>query len=466
MGATGFASTMNRHPVVSVWFRGGYVTRPRLLLINPTQWIAGRRQRGWTGTRSVPPLHLAYVAALTPDPWEIRIVDENVRQCVVGTGNWRPDLVGITSYTCNAPRAYELAAQFRDRGIPVVLGGSHASAVPEEVLRYADVAFVGQAEGAWRQLLLDFARADLQAIYDGGVHSLAHLPLPRRDLYPHRYLVEAVVTSLGCPYRCEFCSVWKTSRGRYLLRPVAEVLDELEQIGTRTLFFVDDNLTVDPKRTIELCTGMVERGLEKRFAMMASLEAGQDEELLDWLARAGCFLVCIGIESLDETTLQRLRKASNLKVGIQQYREVIARFQAHGIAVTASIIFGHDTDTQSTFREIEAFVRTAGIDSAVYTILTPLPGTDLWTRLEAEGRLLYHGFPGDYAYFDVHHVTFQPAQLAAGELLAAKRGAVRRATSIPALLEGAWRTWRRTDSPLGAVASMQNRIWARFNAYR
>jgi radical SAM superfamily enzyme YgiQ (UPF0313 family) len=436
------------------------------LLINPIQWLKGRRQRGWNSNRALPPLSLGYVAAHTPDEWQIRIVDENVQHFVPQADNFRPDLVGLTSYTTNIPRAYELAAYYRQQGIPVVIGGYHASAVPEEVQRFADVAFVGQAEGAWSQLLQDLKAGNLQPVYEGGIHPPEGLPLPRRDLYPHRYLFDAVMTSQGCPYRCEFCSVWKAHDKRYETRPVAEVLDELEGVKARRIFFVDDNLTIRRQHAIELCQGMVDRGLRKRFAMQASLEAGQDEELLGWLARAGCFLVCIGIESVEETTLQALRKASNLKVGVRRFGEAIARFQAHGIAVAASIIFGHDGDTEESFGALEEFVKTQGVDSPVYTILTPLPGTDLWRRLEAEGRLRPLDLPADYTYFDMHHVTYQPLQVTAGQLLAANRAAVRRATSVAALVGGVWRTWRRTGSPLGALAAMQNSYWARLNGYQ
>jgi radical SAM superfamily enzyme YgiQ (UPF0313 family) len=440
------------------------MTRRELLLINPTQWVEGRRRRGWSGNRSLPPLQLAYVAALTPPEWGIRIVDENVRPYVPGRLAARPDLVGLTSYTATIPRAYELAAHFRSQGVPVVIGGPHASAVPEEVLRYADIAFVGQAEGAWPQLLADFEQGSLRPLYEGGLPSWERLPLPRRDLYPHRYLFETVMTSVGCAYRCEFCTVWKTYGGRYHVRPVEDVLDELARMKARHLYFVDDNLTMDPRRTIELCQGMVERGLDKRFAVAASLEAGQNEEMLGWLAQAGCFLVCVGIESVDEETLRHLRKASNLKVGVRRFGEAIAGFHAHGIAVSAGIIFGNDADTLETFRQLEGFVAEEGVDSPVYTILTPVPGTDLWARLEDEGRLLACTLPEDYAFFDMHHVTYQPQRVTARELLAAKQAAVRHSTSFPALLGCLWRTWRRTGSLLGGLSAFQNGYWARVNA--
>jgi radical SAM superfamily enzyme YgiQ (UPF0313 family) len=440
------------------------MSKRRLLLINPIQLLGGRRQQGWNGNRFVPPLSLAYVAALTPDDWDVRIVDENAGQDALRALDPRPDLVGITAYTATIPRAYTLADRCRQEGIPVALGGPHVSALPEEASRYADAVFVGQAEGAWPRLIEDLVSGRLQDRYEGGAPRLEDLPLPRRDLYPRRYFFDAVLTSKGCPYRCEFCMVWKAYGRRYQLRPVDEVLEELAQVKSPYLFFVDDNLTADQARAIRLCQGMVARGLRKRFAIQASLEMAQNNDLLVWLARAGCFLVSVGIESTDERTLRHLRKASNLKVGVEHFGEAIARIHAHGMAVSASIIFGHDQDTEETFREAQAFAVESEIDSLVYTILTPLPGTDLHERLEAEGRLLDLPLPEAYAYFDAHHVAFEPLHVSAEDLIRANREAVRRATSLPALVHGLWRTWRRTGNPLAALASFQNSRWARLNA--
>jgi radical SAM superfamily enzyme YgiQ (UPF0313 family) len=414
--------------------------------------------------RFVPPLNLAYVAALTPADWSIRIVDENAGDDATRPGGFRPDLVGITAYTATIPRAYQVAAFYRERGVPVVVGGSHASALPGEAVRYAGAALVGQAEGAWPQLVADFEAGRLGEVYEGGTPSLDGLPLPRRDLYPHRYFFDAVLTSKGCPYNCEFCSVWKHYGRRYHLRPVDEVLEELARVRARLLFFVDDNLTVDRQRTVDLCRGMVARGLGKRFAIQASLDMGQDEALLDWLRRAGCFLVSVGLESVEEETLRHLRKASNLRVGVDRFQETIERIHAHGMAVSASVIFGHDGDGEQTFRQVEAFADEAGLDSVVYTILTPTPGTDLADRLAAEGRLLNLPLPESYSYYDAHHVVYRPRGVTAGALLAANRAAVRRRTRLPALVGGAWRTWRRTGNPLAALAALQNNRWAAINA--
>jgi len=259
--------------------------------------------------------------------------------------------------------------------------------------------------------------------------------------------------------------VWKSYERRTLHRPVGEVLDELAALRTRHLFFVDDNLAANRAHAIDLCRGMVERQLGKRFAIQASLDVALDDELLHWLQRAGCFLVSVGLESTDEITLQQVRKASNLRVGVARFATAIARFHARGMAVSASIIFGHDRDTLETFRQIEAFGRESSLDSIVYTILTPLPGTDLHARLQSEGRLFDLSLPQDYAYYDAHHVLFAPGGMKAGELHAAKCQAVARWTAWGALVGGAWRTWRHTQSALAALAALQNNRWARINAH-
>jgi radical SAM superfamily enzyme YgiQ (UPF0313 family) len=209
---------------------------------------------------------------------------------------------------------------------------------------------------------------------------------------------------------------------------------------------------------------MLERGLNKRFAIQATLELGQDEELLHWLQRAGCFLVFVGVESVNQETLESLRKASNLRVGVDGFAAAIAKIHAFGMAVSAGIIFGHDDDTIETFRELERFVGESGIDSPVYTILTPMPGTDLWERLCDQQRLMAGELPEGYAYFDAHHVTFEPMRVTASELLVANREAVRRVTTAWALLRGLWETLRRTRSGLAALASFQNNLWVRANA--
>ncbi|MHB0875752.1 MAG: B12-binding domain-containing radical SAM protein [Anaerolineae bacterium] len=437
--------------------------RPTLLLINPIQRLDRRRQRGWNGNRYVPPLGLGYVAALTPPGWEVRIVDENAGDDAGIVAGRLPSLVGITSYTPTIPRAYELAAAYRRQGVPVVIGGCHASALPQEVLDHADCAFVGQAEGAWPRLVADLEAGRLQPLYDGGNPPLTDMPLPRRDLYPRRYLFDAVLTSKGCPYRCEFCSVWRANGQRYLARPVEEVIAELQQTRASRIFFVDDNFTVDVERATELCRRMAESRLHKRFAIQTSLDVGEHPELLHWLRAAGCFLVFVGIESVHEESLRQIRKAANLRVGVARYAEMVRRIQAHGMAVSAGVIFGTDAETPESQTALERFVLQTHIDSPVYTILTPTPGTDLWERLESEGRLRVGPLPEGYGRLDAHHVAFEPASMTAGDLAAANRAAVLRATSPSALLGGAWGTLVRTHNWLAALAALRNNLWARQN---
>jgi radical SAM superfamily enzyme YgiQ (UPF0313 family) len=327
----------------------------------------------------------------------------------------------------------------------------------------ADCAFVGQAEGAWPRLLRDCEDDRLRPLYDGGNPPLAGMPIPRRDLYPRRYLFDSVLTSKGCPYHCEFCSVWRTCGQRYLVRPVDEVIAELRQLRSRLLFFVDDNFAVDVERATELCRRMAALRPRKRFAIQTSLDLGDHPDLLRRLREAGCFLAFVGIESVEEESLRQIRKAANLRVGVGRYAEMVRRIQAHGMAVSAGVIFGTDADSGESVAAAQRFVRQAAVDSPVYTVLTPVPGTDLWERLEAEGRLRVGALPEGYARLDAHHVAFEPRGMSAEDLAAANRGAVLRATTPLALARAALGTLVHTRSGLATLAALRNNVWARQN---
>jgi len=246
-------------------------------------------------------------------------------------------------------------------------------------------------------------------------------------------------------------------------RPVADVVAELRQMRSRRVFFVDDNFAVDAECAVELCRAIVEPGLRLRFAIQTSLEVGSHAELLRWLQRAGCFMAPVGIESVEEEALREVRKARNLRLGVARYGALVRSIQAHGMAVSAGIVFGADAEGPESHAAVEQFVREARVDSPVYTILTPMPGTDLWDRLGAEGRLDTGPLPENYARLDAHHVAFVPKRLSAVELAEANRAAVRRATTPWQLCTGAVRTLWRTRNLLAALASLRNNLWARQN---
>lgn len=425
----------------------------RLLLINPAHMLNGRIQRG-PAQFPIPPLNLGYVAALTPPAWELRIIDENLRP--ENGLPWRPDLVGLTALTSNAPRAYELAQQYRAAGIPVVLGGIHASALPDEAARYVDSVVVGEAEGAWPQLLADFEAGRMQPRYDGGFGALEGLLLPRRALYPRGYFTEVAITSKGCLGHCDFCAIWRFYDQRYRVRPVDEVVDELATLPPRKLIFLaDDNLTLQPERIIELCRRMVTRGVRRRLAIQGAITLADNDELLTWLKRAGCVYVFVGLESLNAEALLQIGKPNLLGQDAAGYRRRLANLHRHGLGIYGSFIVGLDQDTPETFAQLERFILETEIDCALINILAPMPGTLLWERLVAEGRLLLSDFPADYAHCTQDRVYFQPAQLTSQQLQEGARQLIVRLNRPGLLLRRAWRTWHHTHSVLATVIALE-----------
>ena len=432
------------------------MARPRLLLINPALAGASRGRWGVAGPATMEPLALAYVAALTPRHWDVRIADEVVEAIPESS---LPDLVGITSLTPTAPRAYQIAAGFRARGIPVVMGGMHATLCPDEVGRYMDAVVCGEAEQVWSQVLSDFERGGLRDRYEGHSADLSGLPFPRRDLYHHPYRVTLVSASRGCRNRCEFCAIWKYEGGRFRARPIPEVLEELPRLPkTPITLFTDDNVMADRDHTLELFRAMAERGLQRRHAVQASLDIAEDDELLQVLRASGCFALLMGFESVSEGTLRAMRKAVNLRIGVDQYRDRISRVHRHGLMVAGTFIFGGDGDGPDIFRRTAQFVLDAGVDLAHFGLLLPTPGTDLYDRLVREERLLISDFPHDYSLLDLMHMTFVPQAMTPD---AAEIGLAEATHAIgrwPVALRRAVRTRRDTGSLAAAAISL---AWTR-----
>ena len=377
----------------------------KLLLINP----AGKEGLGFSDFQKLrsPPLGLAYVAALTPREWEITIADENF-------GPFEPqdaDLVGITSFTCNAPRAYEIAANYRQRGIPVAMGGMHASAVPDEALQYVDCVVVGEADGVWHQVVEDFQAGTLQEMYQGPLPSCVGLVKPRRDLLDPRYRTASVQTSRGCPFDCEFCTVTQFFGRTYRLRPVEEVLDELESIPQARVFFVDDNIIGSGQRSFrrarELFQGIIDRKIRKMWSAQASVNLLDDPELMRLASESGCTSLFFGIESISPSTLRQMNKGINAEKTTSAYKAGFRQLQRLGITSTGAFILGNDSDTEETPEDTYRFAKKIGVDVFQTSLLTPFPGTRLYRRIQDEGRLILDDYPEDWKHYDFGNLVFE-----------------------------------------------------------
>lgn len=350
-----------------------------------------------------PRLSLPMIAALTPPEHEVILVDEAVESLNLDD---TPDLVGIGAMSTYIPRAYEIADHYRDRGIPVVIGGIHASFLPEEALQHADAVVVGEAENIWRKVLDDAERGKMTGIYKSGRPvEMDRVPMPRLDLLKRdRYMTaNSLQTTRGCPFSCDFCSVAAFFGNTYRCRPAEKVVAEVrrlqEDFGAKFVAFVDDNIVGNPKYAKELFRALAP--LNIKWGSQGSLTMAKDDELLDLAAKSGCVSMFVGIESLSEAALEAANKKFN---EVADYGASIAKIHDHGIMINAGFIFGFDTDDEGVFERTVGFVEKNKIALPTYHILTPLPGTRLFHRLKKEGRI----FDFDWAKYNSGNVVFTP----------------------------------------------------------
>lgn len=381
----------------------------RIALLSPKGPLY--RHRGGIFKKSLryPPLTLPTLAALVPEDveHELQMFDEGIEDI---PENLAVDLVGITVITGNAKRSYELAKNFRARGVTVVLGGPHVTLVPDDAAPHADAIVVGYAEDTWPELLRDVVSGNIKARYDQSPDlSLAGRPRPRRDLinagrYAKTHVFEA---TRGCVHRCDFCVVPFAWGRKPYQKPVAEVVDEIRSTGAKRAIFIDLNLVADPEYAAELFEAMIP--LKIKWGGLATSLLARDEKLLDLCARSGCMGLLVGFESISHSALKDIHKGFNTP---DDYAEWIRRFHAHGIAINGTFVFGLDGDTTDVFEATKQFVIDTGIDLPRFAILTPFPGTALHERLDGEGRV----FTKDWELYDGQHVVFQPKQMSVKEL--------------------------------------------------
>jgi len=424
----------------------------KLLLINPVEKAEVNISN--VSVLRLPPLCLAYIAALTPSDWDIKIIDENIEPFTLESA----DLVGLTAMTSNAPRAYEIAASYREKGIKTVMGGIHASILYDEAIQFVDSVVIGEAESVWQCLIHDFENNRLKKFYRGEHTSLEKLVKAGRDLYSDKYKIKnSVQTARGCPMDCEFCSVTIFNGGKYRQRPVEEVLDELESIGSRLVYFVDDNILgygeKAEQRAIQLFRGMKERGLNKRWASQVGIDFANNPEVLKHAQKAGCAAVFIGFESLNEEVLQGMHKIRNLKARVSNYKEIVKRIHNYGIGVIGAFTFGSDGDKKDIFSRTTEFLLDSKMDAQQLTILTPLPGTRLYRRLAQEGRLLYTDYPEAWKYYDFTEAVFKPRHMTPDELKEGVAEIYRHTTLRAASLKRALHSLLSTRNPYATIIS-------------
>jgi radical SAM superfamily enzyme YgiQ (UPF0313 family) len=382
----------------------------RLYLINPNNplvSLANVKESRWNRYRVWKPLGLLVLARLTPPEWEITVIDENLCTPDYSTMPW-PDLVGITAFTSQASRAYELASEFRSRGVSVVMGGIHATMCSQEALRYVDSVVTGEAESVWPDVLDDARQGQLKRTYSGRHVDLAEVPPARHDLLAEGYAFGSIQTTRGCPLSCSFCSVSAFNGTRYRHRPIASVVEELQSIREKWVLVVDDNLigtnASHIARAKELFRAMIRADLGKNWLGQVTINLADDEELLELAVRAGCRGVFIGFESPDAAGLAEIGKKFNMRKG-RDFRAAVRRIQHHNILVVGSFIMGLDADEPGIGRRIAGAASKYGVDSLNALFLTPLPGTRLWEQMKSQDRVAAADFPGDWRYYTLGFPT-------------------------------------------------------------
>ncbi|MBN1558389.1 MAG: radical SAM protein [Lentisphaerae bacterium] len=383
----------------------------KLLLIKPAQILGGRPMKfrtAYIATRALP-----YLAALTPSDFEVSIVDDNIDEIDFDAP---VDLVGITSLLPQVPRLIQIADAFRERGVPVVAGGVGASSVPDAVRPHVDCLVVGEGETTWPQALADFKAGRLQPEYRSDTFfSMENMPAPRFDLLnPNGYMRATRVascsglsripieTSRGCPHNCSFCYVSRFFGRRMRLRPIEDVVREVERFPGAYILFVDDNIGAVPQRAKALFRALTPLGI-RWFGQFSTL-AADDPELLDLAAASGCMNAFIGVESVSAETLASVHKSFNLK---RSLAATLGAFRRAGIDPHVSLIFGFDGETPETVRHTIDEMVALKVHLMYASILTPLPGTELHEQMEREGRLLHQ----DYSLYDTFHAVFRTMPL-------------------------------------------------------
>jgi radical SAM superfamily enzyme YgiQ (UPF0313 family) len=381
----------------------------KILLILPRDHIY--RYRGLANKLVGPyaPLTMVTLAALVPQELnaQIDILDEGIQKPNYANKNY--DVVGITCVAASANRAYELAEYWRGRGAFVVLGGAHPTLMPDEAQQHADSVIVGLAEETWPQLLRDFKNGVAQKRYQARYSGELSCPPARRDLFPRLgYIsVPTFVANRGCQNNCAYCVVNQGDYARNVVRPVPEVIDEIRSSGARRIMFLDPNLVSNREYAHALLQALTL--LKLKWMAPAPADIVFDKELFGLMIRSGCEGVLIGFESFSQASLDRSNKKANQ---VERYKEIVTMLHAHGIAILGCFVLGFDDDTPDILMRTAQNVYEIGVDLPRYAILTPFPGSRLFTRFKADGRLLTE----DWSTYDSQHVVFRPKHMSPMQL--------------------------------------------------
>ncbi len=369
---------------------------------------------------------LAVAAVIPKDQYEVVLTDENIEPIDF---DLKVDMVGITAMTAYVDRGYEIADAFRARGVPVVMGGVHASFMPDEALQHADAVVIGEAELVMPKLLDDLARGELRGVYRADrLHPMVDMPMPRYDLLKKsRYFNRTFVqTSRGCHQGCTFCAEPLMNGLKFRYRPVDEVVREIESCGQRIISINDADFFGTPERPKEVMRALKGRGIRWQAGVTSKL--AQSDEMLELAAESGCFMLSIGFESISRDTLRSVHKHVNRP---EQFQALVEKLHGYGIMVFGLFMFGFDHDDPSVFEQTAQFNIDADYDMTAYSVLTPYPGTLTWYEMKKAGRI----FSYDWKNYDQGHVVYRPEQMTPDQLRDGQLHAYKRFYSTRSILD-------------------------------
>ncbi len=382
-----------------------------------------------------PRLNLLFLAGLAPEYVQVKVVDEIVEEVDFDT---ECDLVALTTLTNQAPRAYDIADKFRAKGKKVIMGGIHVSALPDEALQHADSIVTGEADYLWEGIFEDFKNNRLQTVYKcEKFHDLQNLPTPRYDLVDKsKYFATTmpVQASRGCPFNCDFCTVTKFFGGSYRFRPVDEVIKDVKATGSKRIFFVDDNIIANRAYAKELFEKLIP--LKIRWGGQSTINLGRFPELCKLAAESGCYFLCLGVESINQGSLETISKPQN---NVEEYYKLLGTIKENGVSVQLSMIVGFDNDDESIFPQTIKFVSDIKPYLVSINVPIPYPGTRFTENLEKQGRILHK----DWSKYIRGTVVFKPTLLTSEQLELRAFETFKEIYSIPSIIT------RSLDQPFG-----------------
>ena len=383
----------------------------KLQIIQPTHYRSpSNRSLHKTKKRSVVNMTLPYLAALAPREWDVALIDEQLDDVNFSAP---ADIVAITAWTMNSLRAYEIADEFRKRGVPVLMGGPHTYFHEEEAAEHCDAVGSGEGEAIWPLMLEDAAAGRLKQFYHTDIpHNLENLPFPRYELMDLKsygwFKTYSVQSSRGCPFRCEFCSERLYLGHSYRYRPTRDVVEEIRHIKAKSILFADSNFAGNPSHTMELMEALLP--LKVRWSALWSAHICRDDQFMDLAKKSGLLHLNIGMESIDTKTLISMNKKANK---VAEYKQILSGLRRRGISYSLNFLFGWDTETEEVFDSTLEFLMENKVPAAYFNILTPDKGTILYDRMKGDGRIMdideIGRWPGDKCY--IRPRNFRPEVL-------------------------------------------------------